>query len=702
MTLFVFSTHRALLEFAKGTDSAFLPPCKTISEFFENVVIYENIVLKSKEFRTLFLWRAIKNIEIQNLGFEKSFVQFLERSNFIFRFFDELDSANVKIRDIDIQDTYGDYSDHLRLLERIYEAYKSELKKYNLDDSDYQINTRFLQSYKKIEIFIDGILSTKEIRLLEKIAESSDITLFFTTSPYNLNLLQKMLSKNLAKNTRYAFHISTGKLDELGAMQAQTQQINLYKFDLRVNQALLVLAKVNEWLKDGVENIAVILPDENFAKYLQVFDSARNLNYAMGFADTKLAQKIQNLCEKSPQEILDLSELNIEINAVRGILENLSSDELIAFLLKNIKNLDDNNGGKVRVMGILESRSMSFERAIIVDFNSDFIPILQDNDMFLNTAIRKRLNLPTLRDKENLQRHYYFMLIQNTKVVEIACVKGAPVASLLNDLSEVCKVNEIDGDKKWRFYPSQGKKAYIDDEIITRNTKKSLSASALKVFLDCKRKFYFQYLCENLRPDEEKEEFLGTKIHNLLCEMGQNFDVNKIRKFAESSVQGERLDLEITLKKLASFFKQQVQALKNGTQILHIEQSKEFEFGGFDFVCKIDRVDKIGDKIRIIDYKLKKDFSVKKDGFLQLLIYKMALQWENLGAENAQTPLKIECLYFDLLNNKEIIMDEVAELEAREMLDSALSELKGEINFARCEDINACKFCDYVYLCERY
>lgn len=700
MKLFVFSTHRALLEFAKGVDSAFLPPCKTISEFFENAVIYENIALKSKEFRTLFLWRAIKNIEIQNLGFEKSFVQFLERSNFIFRFFDELDSANVKISDIDINDTYGDYSDHLRLLERIYEAYKNELKKYNLYDNGYQINTRFLQAYKKIEIFIDGILSTKEMRLLEKIAESSNITLFFTTSPYNLNLLQKMLSKNLVKNTRYAFHINTSKLDELGALRVQTQQINLYKFDLRVNQALLVLAKINEWLKDGVENIAVILPDENFAKYLQVFDSARNLNYAMGFADTKLAQKLQNLSEKSPQEILALSELNIEINAVRGILENLSSDELIAFLLKNIKNLDDNNGGKVRVMGILESRAMSFERAIIVDFNSDFIPILQDNDMFLNTAIRKRLNLPTLRDKENLQRHYYFMLIQNTKVVEIACVKGAPVASLLNDLREVCKVNEIDGDKKWRFFPPQGKKAYVDDEIIARNTKKSLSASALKVFLDCKRKFYLQYLCENLRSSEEKEEFLGTKIHNLLCEMGREFDLNKIRKFAESSAQGERLDLEITLKKLASFFMQQVQALKNGTQILHIEQSKEFEFGGFGFVCKIDRVDKIGDKIRIIDYKLKKDFSVKKDGFLQLLIYKLAFEF---GAESsAQTPLKIECLYFDLLNNKEIIMDDVAELEAREMLDSALSELKDKINFARCEDISACRFCDYVYLCERY
>ena len=695
----VFSSHRALLEFAKSVDSAFLPPCKTISEFFENAVIYEGIRLP-KNLRPLFLWRAIKNIEIANLGFEKSFLRFLEGSNFIFGFFDELDLANVKISDIDINDTYGDYSDHLRILERIFEAYKNELKNYNLDDENYQINTSFLKAYKEIEIFIDGTLSAKDMRLLGKIAESTDITLFFTTTTYNLNLLQKTLSQNLSKNTRYAFHINTHKLSELGALEAKNKQINLYKFDLRLSQALLVLAKVNEWLKDGIEDIAVILPDENFAKYLQVFDAMRNLNYAMGFADTKLAQKIQNMSEKSPKEILRLSELDMELSAFSEILEHLSSEEIIAFLLRNIKNLDDNNGGKVRVMGILESRAMSFERVIIVDFNSEFIPMLNDNDMFLNTAIRKRLNLPTLRDKENLQRHYYFMLIQNTEIVEIACKKGAPTASLLNDLSEICQINEIDGDKKWRFFPPQGKKEYIADEIIAKNSLTKLSASAIKTFLECKRRYYFAYLCGRFGDSEEKEEFLGTKIHNLLCEMGSDFDLDKIAPFARQYAPNEQLDLQVAIKRLGRFFKEQVEFLKCGGEILGVEKSKEFKIGDFDFVCKIDRIDRVktpsgADKIRIIDYKLKKDFSAKKEGFLQLAIYKRALGSEFSGSE-------IECGYFDLYENKIFAMDEEAENDALAMMDCALDELKGEINFARCEDVGVCRFCEYKYLCERY
>ncbi|MGX3010911.1 PD-(D/E)XK nuclease family protein [Helicobacter sp. 23-1044] len=694
MKLSVFSSQRALLEFAKNSDSAFLPPCKSIGEFFEYALSGGNITQTSQNLRILFLWRAIKNIEISDLGFEKSFISFLEHSNFIFQFFDELDSANVKISDIDTHDTYGDYSDHLSVLERIYEKYQSELAAQNLSNKNHKINQKFLQTYDEIDIFLGGILSAKELQLLRQIAESTHLTLFFTTTKYNLNLLQNILSQNLSQNTHYSLCLNDGKLREKGALQRHTKQINLYKFDLRISQVLLVIAKINEWLSDGAQSIAVILPDENFAKYLQLFE--KNLNYAMGFRDIKLIKKVQNLRQKSCDEILEAvkNDFDAEIFAMREILATLSSDEIIEFLLKNIKNLDDNNGGKVRVMGILESRLIKFERVIIVDFNSEFIPALNDNDMFLNTALRKRLNLPTLRDKENLQRHYYFMLINNAEFVEIACCKNAPVASLLNDLGELCEVAEFDGDKMWHFYEVGEAKKYFDDKIIAKVPQMRLSASSIKIFLDCKRKFYFSYLCEKLRSSEEKEEFLGTKIHNLLCEMGQDFNLHKIRAFAESYAQSERLDLEIMLKKLSAFFREQSSALKNGAKILAVEKSVEFAFGGFDFTCKIDRIDKVGEKIRIIDYKLQTDI-LGKNGFLQLLIYKLAIEREYGSCE-------IECLYFDLLNNKEIIMDESAELSAKEMLHSALGALGGEVDFARCEDIKPCKYCDYVYLCERY
>lgn len=149
-------------------------------------------------------------------------------------------------------------------------------------------------------------------------------------------------------------------------------------------------------------------------------------------------------------------------------------------------------------------------------------------------------------------------------------------------------------------------------------------------------------------------------------------------------------------KKLEPFFQTQLESLKNNRTILALEQSKDFKIRDFDFTCKVDRIDEVdSNKIQIIDYKIKNKFDIKTEGFLQLLIYKIAFCDEFNGKE-------IECLYYDLPNNKQIIMDSKSESEAKEILDNALDELSGEINFSRCDNIKTCTYCDYIYLCNRY
>ena len=761
MNLYIFSSNRALRDFYKEQICAFLPPCKTIGEFFKEIVICDGAKLP-KNLRPLFLWRAIQkfraqnsdnganpnlsNTDLKNLGFDSSFLRFLEGSNFVFKFFDELDSANVKISDIDINDTYGDYSDHLRILEGIYNAYNAELDSHSLYDkiAHYRINEPYLRAYKQIFLYIDGVLSTKEMRILRECAEFTDISLFFTCTKYNANLLQKMLGTPIEKGFKYSFNLNSNKLTRLEKLIPQTQSINLYSFDLRISQANLVIAKVNEWLgwqnkqhesnenickssanqsanphnerESSENNFAVILPDENFAKFLRLFDEKRNLNYAMGFNDNKMLKKLRDLRTKckadnmSSKDLIDYIlahfrlENELEIRAMRDIIESLSCDEIIEFLLQNVGSIDDNSGGKVGVFGILESRAMSFEGAVIVDFNDDFIPKLNDNDMFLNSTLRNRLNLPTLRDKEDLQRHYYFMLFSSTKCVEIAYHRGTIASSMINDLRNMgARFTEIDGDKKWRFFPKERTKDFINDKIVAKNSLTKLSASAIKAFLECKRKFYFSYLCGGLRSSDEREEFLGTKIHNILRETGSEFDMRKIAPLLESSGIVERFELEIALKNLSAFFKAQQTALKNGRKILEIEARREFQINDFAFTCRVDRIDSVespanpaNPKIQIIDYKFKQHFEAKKEGFLQLLIYKIAFERE-FGAS-----CEIECLYFDLLKNKEFIMDKSAEVEAREILDSTLLELSGEVDFSKCEGANPCKYCEYKYLCDRY
>jgi len=55
---------------------------------------------------------------------------------------------------------------------------------------------------------------------------------------------------------------------------------------------------------------------------------------------------------------------------------------------------DDVRGGKVTVIGVLETRGGNFDGVIVPDFCDDFVPRRSQKDLFLNTNIRKILVFP--------------------------------------------------------------------------------------------------------------------------------------------------------------------------------------------------------------------------------------------------------------------------------------------------------------------
>ncbi|XPV82168.1 MAG: hypothetical protein ACNI22_16735 [Halarcobacter sp.] len=75
-------------------------------------------------------------------------------------------------------------------------------------------------------------------------------------------------------------------------------------------------------------------------------------------------------------------------------------------------------------MGLLESRMLNFQAVIICDFNESLIPKRSVKDKFLSTKIKEKVNLPTLLDRENLQKYYYDRLISNSNYVYISYVKN--------------------------------------------------------------------------------------------------------------------------------------------------------------------------------------------------------------------------------------------------------------------------------------
>jgi inactivated superfamily I helicase len=230
------------------------------------------------------------------------------------------------------------------------------------------------------------------------------------------------------------------------------------------------------------EKIAVILPDEKFAEVLKSFDDKLNFNFAMGepFSTTKIYEKLNSTCQYIEQDskeneaklervgddiymelrsiyyrnseeadVLEFlkkykesflknnlgnkKELKIyeeELYGFKNILpfmKDMSIKSLISVFLQRLSNqtLDDVRGGKITVMGVLETRSVEFDAVVIVDFSDNNVPKKSDKDMFLNTSIREMANLPTMSDRENLQKHYYEMLINSSKEAAICFVKSS-------------------------------------------------------------------------------------------------------------------------------------------------------------------------------------------------------------------------------------------------------------------------------------
>ena len=709
MTLYVFSSNRSLNNFYKNSESILLPDAKTIENFIDDIAFIPNKRKLPKNLRILFLWKAIKNISMKELGFDKTFSNFLESSKFLFHFFDELKSSIVKIDDINVEDTYGEYSLHLKILKEIYESYENLLSKFNFYDAknEYEINVNYLKTYKNIFIFVDGILSKFDFSLIKKASHYCDIKIQFIYDKYS-SPFYKDLSKDFKNNHKYIFSITENKIINEEKLPDTFPNIFTYSFQLRINQTLLVLAKINEWLEEGITNIAIILPNENFKEYLQLFDKNKNIDYSMGFTNRNLIKNIEKLKNNENKRIdsndfynlikeIDkdkaLDDVLLMLDSIdKEILEELDSIDIVNFLLTQIPNLKDKDGGKIKIMSILESRNLAFDKLIIVDFNDKFIPMLSDNDMFLNTAIRKRVKMPTITLKENLQMHYYFNAIKNAKEVHLAYCALDELPKIINELN---LKEEFNGDSLWRYFERKKEKIYLEEELKSRNKITNLSATSIKAFIDCKRSFYFKYL-EKLKAISE--ELNQSRIHNILHSIGKDFDTSKIDSLIKDENKKKQFELMLIKEKITPFLLNQKWKIENeDREILELEEEFNFKYQDYIFSGKIDRIDRVGDEIEIIDYKLIKNMKPSNEDYLQLLIYKKALKEKYKKYEN------INALYYDVYNNKEYEITKEIEEECEEILSLALNELKNdEIDFHMTEDLKKCKYCNFKYLCNRF
>lgn len=766
--LFVFSSTRRLKHFYLEQGEGFLPNAMSMGSFFEQAFYIPNKKKIPNSARLILMIDTIKAIAKEKksileglLLFENSFLGYLESTSFLFDLFDELSSACIKLNELSSKDIYLDYEKHLEVLEMIYKCYIKKLEELDFYDKIMQekpaILKEFFEHFSSIEWHLDGFMSVFERQCLLEAAELAPITLHLSCDKYNQKFLE-FLNLKLETDCDYSIDFKTQKILSQ-TPKHQKIEPKLYANSSYLKQSALVLQTIEEYLqKDNDPNkMAIITPNADFLPFLKLLDKNNNLNFAMGLGAKnspyyiELVKILEDLetsgFDLSTSPLLDLENLTLALleqqsskekaplkeahsqimhqyHLLKDTLKNYSLKDLLHLYLQEFEanfRLDDSSGGKIRVMDTLETRGMQFDKIVIVDFNETCVPSLKDCDLFLNSALRKSLNLPTLLDKKNLQKHYYYQLFKNSKEMVLSYIESE-TSKVSNMLLELNLHIEPIKDAYTLFAPSP-LKDYQEEEIKAAIPKDfSFSASSLNAFLTCKRRFYYHYIKRfKESPKDESNSAVGSLLHELLKEAYEK-DKNpyaleeRLIQLLETKgniTPKERLDTLIALKKIQAFYVKEKERFNAKITILDLEKSFETTIQGVAFKGRIDRIDKTADnEMILLDYKFKSDLKLdnmsktQRGGLspieiaqistdYQMAIYAFALK--NLGYKGP-----IKAFFYDLRKGK-LLEEEEPILQAKMdyLKFSLIPKLKQEIDFEKTLEAKDCEYCSFKDMCNR-
>lgn len=773
----LFSNTRAMKHFfAQNYAEGFLPSAKSIAEFLDFILRVENKRKIPPFLRHFYLYQAIQanSQHTQKLGsFARNFTQFLLNSPFFLRFYDELCAECVLIESLEKLDIYAFYDDHLAILKAVFKSYQEILTKHQFFDKyfleDYQITFELLKGFEEIIIHLEGFLSQFEMQVFHRIAEHLPITFKLTLDSFNQEYYAKLFGLSLGAGI-YEIVLFRGEFS-VKNIESQaiyhSHQLQVLEFQDKIAEIGGIFAQIDLWLEQGIapEQICIILPNEEFAQYLKLFDKARNFNYAMGNALNTSAlyrnlkdslqgknkpnsqdEATQEECRESQgssvipkfQSFEEFKEFlqNLETNSKESqaikekFLEGLEQfdfalkylmplsvrEQILVFLnMIGEATLDDIGGGRISVMGILETRGISFDYLIIPEFNAGNVPSFNDKDLFLNTVIREKVGLPTRKNRENLQKHYYAQILQKSREARIMCLNNEEEkpSLFLQENSIFGHISHFKASLNYGEYFLSGKTlSYQEREIIAPLQAESFSATSLKCFLTCPRQYYYRYVLGFKELAEGVN--IGNKIHNVLKEVycnAQSYAVDSMyqevcARMEESHSAKESFESALAKKYLKNFFEAEKARLEEGWIPFRFEQEFSFSLSGFLLKGRIDRIDKRGEEVFVLDYKYKRNLEVKSKNYekaldFQLPLYALAVQ--KSAIECLENPKQIQAGFYDLYNAKILQEQDLnAKIEALHHKLEEISKDSKEVNFALTSKRETCQYCDFIYLCNRY
>ncbi len=425
---------------------------------------------------------------------------------------------------------------------------------------------------------------------------------------------------------------------------------NIFTFLVQKGQAQL-MELVEEFFRE------IIDPIENANTPRELAASLRGLiqyilkKRQMGLVETELIYEMQ----RGLVEVLEgsiISDLVMDKRGLLRLVEDIVWQLSVPFEGEPLEGL--------QVMGLLETRLLSFEEVFILDLNEGVLPDVEEVNPILPAALRELLGLGKKTRGEEILEYYFDRVFSSSKKVHLFwqlkttqlgrfSLEGKKVPSRYvqriiwemekkqgiifeeSPLKELYSRSSIEIEPRALLRPAYLKKA--KDHIDRLTTKlATISPSSLEVYIQCPLRFFYENIL-NIQAKETGEEFshwqLGEATHRALeefyrratsntfphiirkndldfDELYQLFEENLINQpFYKILPEEKRFLLTKATKfRLFQYFINQPEV----TEIIALEHKIEKELdtdehGKIKLKGIIDRIDKRDGVYIIIDYK---------------------------------------------------------------------------------------------------
>lgn len=305
----------------------------------------------------------------------------------------------------------------------------------------------------------------------------------------------------------------------------------------------------------------------------------------------------------------------------------------------------------LQVLGFLETRNLQFDKVFLLDANDDVLPGNKGHDVLLPLKVREALGISTYRDRERVTEYYFGILLKGAREVHFFFLqegkkeKSRFVEKLLWEYQQRDKKTDPDDYIQTLRYKIQlanstptpiPKRA----EVVEYLKSFAYNATALDTYLRCQLKFYYRYVLNLQERDEVTGEVhqadIGNFVHSVLAKyFGQLkgkaltndlLNVSGLDRIVEEHFKATygdnpggyllRKQIKVHLSDFVLHYQRPL--LDQDITILDLEMKLQSTISGHQFTGTLDRVERRGAKVYILDYKTGNSGKYTKINFKKL------------------------------------------------------------------------------------